>query len=175
MQFSSAEISIKDIPKVMLSIFFPEKLHQIQEAKQLDRASFQLHNTSFSSFHNSNAVADTVYLTLTQMWLYTVVTVEKCYLLPNCTHIHCLVSVNIQQTLMNIEGCNSIKHLSFICTFSVRRQRKLWIYQQEALTSIGVYHQLMLWINISTLHTFIIIVYVSCLIEIHFFIFSSGR
>ena len=28
------------------------------------------------------------------------------HLLPHCAHIHCLVSRNIQQTLMNVSGCH---------------------------------------------------------------------
>ena len=28
------------------------------------------------------------------------------YPLPNCIYIHCLVPINVQQVLMNINGCN---------------------------------------------------------------------
>ena len=36
-------------------------------------------------------------------WLATI---ENHHLPPHCTHIHCLVSVNIQQALMNVSSCN---------------------------------------------------------------------
>ena len=34
----------------------------------------------------------------------SVVVVETYYALPHCAHIHCLVSINIQQALMNVNS-----------------------------------------------------------------------
>ena len=52
----------------------------------------------------------------------TVATAEMHHLLPHFTDIHCLVSINVQQALMNV-SCysfstwrNSMPHFCFICT-----------------------------------------------------------
>jgi len=47
------------------------------------------------------------------MWLVfqiAVTTAETYYLLPNCAHMHCLVSINIQQITMNVSGCHFFPH-----------------------------------------------------------------
>ena len=36
----------------------------------------------------------------------TVTTAEMQHLLPHCTHIHCLVSINIQKVSVNVSVCN---------------------------------------------------------------------
>lgn len=43
----------------------------------------------------------------TELAIYIIfATVEIHYPSSNCAHIHCLVTLNIQQTLMNVNGCN---------------------------------------------------------------------
>lgn len=36
----------------------------------------------------------------------TVATAETHYVLPDCAYIYCLVSINVQQVLKNVNGCN---------------------------------------------------------------------
>ena len=40
----------------------------------------------------------------------TVSTAETLHPLPHCFHIHCLISTNIQQVSMNVNGCNFFPH-----------------------------------------------------------------
>ena len=56
------------------------------------------------------------------MTAVTVTTVETYYPLPHCAHhIHCLVSINIQQVSMNANGCNLFHMGGIQChTFSSR-------------------------------------------------------
>jgi hypothetical protein len=44
-----------------------------------------------------------------------VTTAETCHPLPHCANIHCLFSVNVQQALMNVIGCNffHVEELSY--------------------------------------------------------------
>jgi hypothetical protein len=44
-----------------------------------------------------------------EIWLVvhiTVATAEMCQPLPHCANIHCLVPINVQQSSMNVIGCN---------------------------------------------------------------------
>ena len=58
-----------------------------------------------------------------KMWIVfhdTVTTAETHHPPPHCAHIHCLVSINVQQALMNVSECNfsawrnSVPHFCFI-------------------------------------------------------------
>lgn len=41
---------------------------------------------------------------------FTIITDKMCHPPPHCTHIHYLVSINIQKILMNISGCHFLPH-----------------------------------------------------------------
>lgn len=47
------------------------------------------------------------------MFHVSVTTVETHHPLPHCAHIHCLVSINIQQASMNTNGCQFFHMIEF--------------------------------------------------------------
>ena len=91
----------------------------------IDRANSQLQNIIFQNSHHyypiyADELIETHFISRcdscawpSRMWLdfYIIVTTaEMHHPLPHCAHIHCWVSINIQQALMNISVCH------FFCT-----------------------------------------------------------
>lgn len=90
--------------------------------------------------------------------LIAVTTDETHYSPRNCAHIHCLVTVNVQQLSMSVNGCslftwmNSMIHLCFVSNFksvdilSVYRsavicnKEKIWVIERKVQLLLA-YHE----------------------------------
>jgi len=82
-----------------------------------DREDYQIQNTTFQPIHHHELCIFTsnelepaccicANLYQSRQPSVTVVTAEMQHPLPDCAHIHCSVSINVHQVLMNVSGCN---------------------------------------------------------------------
>ena len=96
-----------------------------------DRENCQLQNSLFGRSHHGQPVCmDELIKTLFILWCdscawlsrtwllfhVTISTAEMYYPPPHCAHIHCLVSINIQQASVNVNGCRSFHMEKFNST-----------------------------------------------------------
>ena len=107
--FSSIEIGCS---KNNASYLFPWKPQQ-STIKLFDRENSQLQNTVFQHSHHQwlyifssdeEEPARHAHKDLHQ-WKWPSIA-EMHHPLPHCAHIHCLVTINIQQVSMNVNRCN---------------------------------------------------------------------
>jgi len=113
---------------------FPWKLQQIQRAQKhylIEQIlSYKLLHFSTQSLllathltsNEQEAACHTCKNLHEQMWpTVAVITAETHHLPSHCAHIHCLVSINVQQVLINVNGYNFffMEVFSSIHTFSL--------------------------------------------------------
>ena len=113
------------------SYLFPQKLQQLQRAQQHCLIE-HIHSYTMKFFQQSPPLAVHICqlcagacMLLSRTWLvfHITVTTAETHYPPPCAHSYCLVSISVQQALMNVSGAiffplwrNSVTHLGFVCT-----------------------------------------------------------